>query len=232
VSQPASRVPGTLSIGEVLTLLKREFSDITVSKIRFLEAEGLVTPERTASGYRRFSDRDIEQLRAVLTMQRDQYLPLKVIREQLADSAEPGPVAIAGTGLRADDFRAGAGRVRLTRTELAEQVGLAEAIVAELEVQGLVWCTATGHYDEEALAIAGIAARLSAFGVEPRHLRAFRVVADRDSGLVERIAAPQGSPRDPDARARAQETIRELASLFVQLHASLLRAQLVRGGKG
>lgn len=232
MSQPAGRASGTLSIGEVLTLLKREFSDITISKIRFLEAEGLVTPERTASGYRRFTDRDIDQLRAVLTMQRDQYLPLKVIREQLADSADPGPVAIAGTGLHADDFRAGAGRVRLTRTELSEQVGLAESTVAELEAQGLVWCSPTGHYDEEALAIAGIAARLSAFGVEPRHLRAFRVVADRDSGLVERIAAPRGSPRDPDARARAQETIRELASLFIQLHASLLRAQLVRAGKG
>jgi len=232
VSQPASRVvASTLSIGEVLSLLKREFPDITISKIRFLEAEGLVTPERTASGYRRFSDRDIDQLRSVLTMQRDQYLPLKVIREQLAEPADQTG-SVAGTGLRPEDFRPGAGRVRLTRLELAEQVGLPQSLIAELEEQGLLWCSPTGAYDEEALAVAVTVARLAQFGVEPRHLRAFRVVADRDSGLVERIAAGLGSPRDPDARARAQETVRELAALFIQLHAALLRAELVRAGKG
>lgn len=232
MSQPASRaVAGTLSIGEVLSLLKREFPDITISKIRFLEAEGLVTPERTASGYRRFADRDIEQLRSVLTLQRDQYLPLKVIREQLTEPGE-SVVAVAGTGLRPEDFRPGAGRVRLTRAELAEQVGVPETLMAELEDQGLLWCSPTGTYDEEALAIATTVARLNQYGVEPRHLRSFRVVADRDSGLVERIAAPRGSPRDPDARARSQETVRELAALFIQLHAALLRAELVRAGKG
>ena len=228
---PGGRVVGTLSIGEVLSLLKREFPDITISKIRFLEAEGLITPERTASGYRRFGERDVMQLRSVLTMQRDQYLPLKVIREQLEDGAdESSPVA--GTGLRADDFRPGAGRVRLTRGELAEQVGMQESVVAQLESHGLVWASPAGHYDEDALAIAGVIARLMGFGVEPRHLRSFRVVADRDSGLLEQIATPFAKPRDPDARAIAQETIRELAALFVQLHASLLRAELVRGGKG
>ena len=235
MSQPASRtVSGTLSIGEVLSLLKREFPDITISKIRFLEAEGLVTPERTASGYRRFSHRDIDQLRSVLTMQRDQYLPLKVIREQLTDPPDSAdqPGSVAGTGLRPQDFRPGAGRVRLTRTELAEQVGVPESMIAELEEQGLLWCSPTGAYDEEALAVAATVARLSQYGVQPRHLRSFRVVADRDSGLVERIAAPLGSPRDPDASARAQETVRELAALFIQLHATLLRAELVRAGKG
>ncbi len=222
---------GTLSIGEVLTLLKREFPDITISKIRFLESEGLITPERTNSGYRRFGDRDIEQLRSVLTMQRDQYLPLRVIREQLTEGADPSG-AVAGTGLRPEDFRPGAGRVRLTRLELAEQVGVAESVIAELEEQGLLWCSPTGAYDEEALAVASTVARLAQYGVQPRHLRSFRVVADRDSGLVERIAAGMDSPRDPDARARAQETVRELAALFIQLHAALLRAELVRAGKG
>jgi len=224
-------VSGTLSIGEVLTLLKREFADITISKIRFLESEGLITPERTNSGYRRFSDRDIEQLRSVLTMQRDQYLPLRVIREQLTEGADSSG-AVAGTGLRPEDFRPGAGRVRLTRLELAEQVEVAESVIAELEEQGLLWCSPTGAYDEEALAVASTVARLAQFGVQPRHLRSFRVVADRDSGLVERIAAGMDSPRDPDARARAQETVRELAALFIQLHAALLRAELVRAGKG
>lgn len=232
MSQPASRsVAGTRSIGEVLSQLKREFSDITISKIRFLEAEGLVTPERTASGYRRFSDRDIEQLRSVLTMQRDHYLPLKVIREQLTEHSD-ATAPVAGTGLRPENFRPGAGRVRMTRTELAEHVAVPESLLAELEAQGLLWCSPTGHYDEASLAIALTVSRLSQYGVEPRHLRSFRVVADRDSGLVERIAAPRGNPRDPDARARAQETVRELAALFIQLHAALLRAELVRAGKG
>ena len=228
-SQP---VVGTISIGEVLTLLKREFPDITISKIRFLESEGLIAPERTASGYRRFGERDVAQLRAVLTMQRDQYLPLKVIREQLDDQSADAPVAVAGTGLRPEDFRAGAGRVRLTRGELAEQSGLTEGFIAQLESGGLVWATPTGHYDADALAIASVVSRLSAFGVEARHLRSFRVTADRDTGLLEQIATPFSKPRDAEARAKSQETIRELAALFVQLHAALLRAELVRGGKG
>ena len=228
----ASRQAGTISIGEVLSLLKREFPDITISKIRFLESEGLITPERTASGYRRFSDRDVAQLRAVLTMQRDQYLPLKVIREQLDEHGPDAPVAVAGTGLRPDDFRAGAGKVRLTRGELADQAGLPEAYIAQLESSGLVWATPAGHFDADALAIASVIARLAGFGVEARHLRSFRVAADRDTGLLEQIMTPYSKPRDAQAKAKSQETVRELAALFVQLHAALLRAELVRGGRG
>jgi len=228
-------VSGTISIGEVLTLLKKDFPDVTISKIRFLESEGLVSPERTASGYRRFNEHDVQQLRAVLTLQRDQYLPLKVIRENLGDGMPdpdaPSKAPLAGTGMRPDDFRPGAGRVRMTREELAEASGLTEAFVAQLEGIGLVWATPAGHYDEDALAVASVAARLSAFGVEARHLRSFRVVTDRESGLVEQIATPYSQPRDRDGRAREQETIRELASLFVQLHAALLRAELIRGGR-
>ena len=228
-------VSGTISIGEVLTLLKRDFPDVTISKIRFLESEGLVSPERSSSGYRRFGQHDIEQLRAVLTLQRDQYLPLKVIRDHITEGLpEPGaPPAtpIAGTGLRPEDFRPGAGRVRMTREELAEACELTEAYLAQLEDIGLIWATPAGHYDEDALAIAGVVARLAAFGVEARHLRSFRVVADRETGLVEQMATPYSQPRDRDARAREQETIRELASLFVQLHAALLRAELIRGGR-
>lgn len=224
---------GTISIGEVLTLIKREFPDITISKIRFLEAEGLVTPERTPSGYRRFSQTDIDRLRAVLTMQRDQYLPLKVIKESIdtANDAQPEVAAVAGSGLRPEDFRPGAGRVRLTREELAEAAGLDEAFVAALEGIGLVWVSPAGHYDEDALAVCSIAGRLSAFGVEPRHLRPFRVVTDRETGLIEQMATPFTSPRDRDSRAREQEVIRELASLFVQMHAALLRADLIRSGR-
>ena len=228
----SAAVSGTISIGEVLALLKKDFPDVTISKIRFLESEGLVTPERTPSGYRRFSAHDVNQLRAVLTLQRDQYLPLKVIREHISEGLPDPDAPSAGTGMRAEDFRPGAGRVRMTREELADAVGLSQAFIAQLEGIGLVWASPAGHYDEDALAISSVVARLSAFGVEARHLRSFRVVADRESGLVEQIATPYSQPRDRDGRARAQETIRELASLFVQLHAALLRAELVRGGRG
>jgi hypothetical protein len=209
--EPEPAAQGTLSIGEVLSILKREFPDVTISKIRFLESEGLVTPARTSSGYRRFADEDIRRLRDILTLQRDQYLP----------------------GVRPEDFRPGAGKMRLTRTELAETTELEESFVAELEELGLVWISPAGHYDEDAVAICQVAARLSAFGIEGRHLRSFRVVADRESGLIEQMITPfsRTSGRDRNNRAASVEAVREIASLFVQLHGALLRAELIRSGK-
>ena len=226
--EASQAVSGTISIGEVQSVLKREFPDVTISKIRFLETEGLVSPERTPSGYRRFSQHDVDRLREVLRMQRDEYLPLQVIRDQLEEGrAQSAPTVVAGSGANAADFRPGAGRVRLTRAELAEQCGLDEAFVRQLEEIDLVWATATGHYDEDALAIATVVARLSAYGVEPRHLRQFRRVTERDHGLVDQMVTPYKNARD---RTREREMVRELAALVVQLHASLLRAELLRDG--
>lgn len=231
----APSAENTLSIGEVLSLLKKEFPDVSISKIRFLETEGLITPNRTPSGYRRFDTHDVSKLRSILTLQRDQYLPLKVIREQLdagADGAGIAAPVVSSGGVRPDDFRPGAGRIRLTRSELAEQTELDESVIVALEKDGLVWANQAGHFEEDAVQICSIAAKLAAFGVEPRHLRSFRVVANRESGLVEQIATPFSHPRDRDSKARAQQTVRELASLFVQLHAALLRAELIRSGSG
>lgn len=228
---PEPAAQGTLSIGEVLSVLKREFPDVTISKIRFLESEGLVTPARTSSGYRRFADTDVRRLREILTMQRDQYLPLKVIREHLDKPAEAA--SPAGSGVRPEDFRPGAGRLRLTRAELAETTELEEEFVAELEELGLVWVSPAGHYDEDAVVVCQVAARLSGFGIEGRHLRSFRVVADRESGLIEQMITPftRTTGRERDSRARSQDAVREIASLFVQLHGALLRAELIRSGK-
>ena len=230
-----SSADNTLSIGEVLSMLKKDFPDVSISKIRFLETEGLITPSRTASGYRRFDTHDVSRLRSILTLQRDQYLPLKVIKDQLDTDLEQAGLAAplsTGLGVRPDDFRPGAGKVRLTRRELAEETALSEALIIALEKDGLVWTNATGHYDEDAVQICMIAAKLSEFGVEARHLRSFRVVANRESGLVEQIATPYSQPRDRDAKARSQQTVRELASLFVQMHAALLRDELIRSGSG
>jgi hypothetical protein len=159
-------------------------------------------------------------------MQRDHYLPLKVIRESLDGSEASGSNLPT---IAPQDFRAGGGRVRLNRDELAEQGAIEESAIDELEAIGLVWRNPAGHYDEEALAICTIASRLRAFGMESRHLRSFRVVTDREAGLIEQMITPY--TRDRDGRARAQEAVREIAALVIQLHAALLRAEMVRAGR-
>ena len=230
-----------MSIGEVLDRLRPEFSDITISKIRFLEAEGLIEPARTPSGYRRFSFADMERLRYVLTVQRDQYLPLRVIKEQL-EAIDRGlqPPTSSSTGPRAprplvvapqaapepEAFRSGGAIMRLTRDELAESADLTGTELGEVESAGLISPRAGGHYDADALEVANTVAALRRFGIEGRHLRAFKAASDREVGLIEQVAGPLRVQRDPAARARAGETARELASLVVRLHAALVRAGL------
>jgi DNA-binding transcriptional MerR regulator len=214
-----------LSIGAVLSRLREEFPDVTISKIRFLEAEGLVTPARTASGYRQFSSADVERLRFVLAAQRDRYLPLKVIREQLdaAEAATERPRvlrAVPADGLpTAEDFVEQPIR-RMTREELLADAGIDAAVLAELEDYGLIRAGEAGLYDTVSARIATTAKALAAFGIEPRHLRGFRAAADREVGLVEQIVAPMRKD------GQADETVRELAALSVGLHTLLVKAGL------
>ncbi|GAA2829280.1 transcriptional regulator FtsR [Crossiella cryophila] len=233
---------GGLSIGTVLSQLRAEFPEVTISKIRFLESEGLVRPARTPSGYRQFSPIDVERLRFVLAAQRDHYLPLKVIKEQLEaiDDGElpsgPAPrpprTLVAVDGLpTATAFERG-GEIRLTREELLESTGIDAATLIELERYGLVRAGAAGFYDSDTAALVRTVRAMTEFGIEPRHLRAFRSSADREVGLVEQIAAPLARQRDRDARARADEVVRELAALSVTLHTLLVKIGLrgVTGG--
>jgi DNA-binding transcriptional MerR regulator len=209
-----------MSIGEVLAHLRPEFPDTTISKLRFLEAEGLVEPCRTPSGYRKYSWSDVARLRYVLTAQRDHYLPLRVIREHLA-AHEPGPVEVtarAGTGEDPD--------LRLRRDELLARSGLAEPDLRALEQAGLVAPRNGGGYDADALEVAAAAARLAEYGLEPRHLRAYRAAADREIGLFGQLVGPLARQQGPAARARAAETLRELAALTQRVHAALVRAGL------
>jgi DNA-binding transcriptional MerR regulator len=232
-----------LSIGEVLGQLRPEFADITISKIRFLEAEGLIHPERTPSGYRKFSTNDVARLRFVLAQQRDNYLPLRVIKEQLDAidrGLEPPPRAGGVAAVRApravpagadlpgpEAFRPEAAQVRLSRQELLDGSGLEAAQLEALENFGLVNTRAkSGYYDGDALEVARAAAEMARFGIEPRHLRAYRAAADREIGLFEQVVTPLVRQRGPDARAKAEETTRELAALSVKLHAALVRAGL------
>ncbi len=225
---------GGLSIGAVLAQLRPDFPDVTISKIRFLESEGLVRPARTASGYRQFASADVERLRFVLAAQRDHYLPLKVIKQQLDSADEPPRRAlVAVEGVPAvEPFEQSATTPRLTREELLAQSGISKTMLADLEQYGIVRPGAAGSYDPESVPVAKTVRAMAEFGVEPRHLRAFRASADREVGLLEQIVTPLYRQRDPDARGRAEEVLRELAVLSVTLHTLLVKAGLrgVAGG--
>jgi len=233
-----------MSIGEVLAQLRPDFPDITISKIRFLEDEGLVKPERTASGYRKFGREDVGRLRYVLTAQRDQYLPLRVIKEHLAAldrGIEPpappagGPRApralVAAEGLPdAAAFRPDTSEIRMTLAELADASGVAQEQLVELQQYGLLRLgPGATHYDGDALVIARTVAEMARFGIEPRHLRPFKAAADREVGLLEQVVTPLVRQRNPEARARAEEVVRELAALSVKLHSTLVRQGLGPG---
>ncbi len=290
-----------LSIGEVLSLLTAEFPDVTISKIRFLESQGLIDPERTPSGYRKFYDTDVERLRWILRQQRENFLPLKVIRGRLGDETDPpgdtepgadpmqahptraalqeavtttarepeessaaaprpplysvdeaptpiskvrrapvsaSPAADASasrSASRAAPRRAapepdGAGEVALTVDELVTATGLTEARLNELAKFGLIaprTLGGTDYFDADALAVAQAAAGFLEFGIEARHLKAFKSAAEREAGLFEQIVLPLLKQRNPAARRQAAESLEQLGSLGESLRGALVR-QAVR----
>ncbi|MFN8081659.1 MAG: MerR family transcriptional regulator [Kineosporiaceae bacterium] len=231
-----------MSIGEVLAQLRPEFPDVTISKIRFLEDQGLVEPDRAPSGYRRFSHADVDRLRYVLSVQRDHYLPLRVIREHLeamdrghqpaalpgrAAPVRPGSPRLVPDSVASADRFAANGAARLTRAELIESARADERLVAALEAYGLISADArSGQYSLDALTITRTARELASFGIEPRHLRPFRTAADREAGLVEQVIAPLRQHRGAGPAGQAEEVAREVAALAVRLHAALLEAAL------
>jgi DNA-binding transcriptional MerR regulator len=222
-----------LSIGEMLAVLRPEFPDTTISKLRFLETEGLVEPQRTASGYRKYSRDDLARLRFILAAQRDHYLPLRVIREQLDEGlhlvpTRPTLVAVSETFGDPYDEEGGyeVAEIRLPRAQLCEQAQIDDELLTELEKHGLVTARVDRWYDADALAIAQVAGQLAQYGLQPRHLRAHRLAADREVSLFAQVVAPLLRQHDPHARSRAAETVRELTVLTQRLRAALLRAGL------
>ena len=228
------------NIGQVLDQLRADFPGVTIPKIRFLEDQGLVKPERTAAGYRKFSADDVTRLRYILTMQRDHYLPLKVIGDHL-DAIDRGleppaiesvvptvsKVALSADGLPSPESFRRSSDLRLSRRELLKVAEISEELLVELEQYGLVSArSGTGHFDSDALVVAQTARELADFGFEPRHLRAFKTAADREVGLVEQVVAPHKRGRDAAAAARAEEAVSEIAALSVRLHATLVKAGL------
>lgn len=245
-----------LSIGEVLALLQEEFPDVTISKIRFLESQGLLDPERTPSGYRKFYEPDVERLRWILRQQRENFLPLKVIKGRLDEAGdqavppepprlaavgspltavpEPDPVpalgAVADAGMAAGSaLDAGLTSVAMTAEELAAATGLTVETLAELERFGMLAGRSVGPtmlYDDDALLVAQVAAAFLRHGVEPRHLRMYKVAVDREAAFLEQIVTPMLKQRNPAARRQAVETVEELTALGQRLRASLLRSSL------
>jgi DNA-binding transcriptional MerR regulator len=285
-----------LSIGEVLALLQDEFPDVTISKIRFLESQGLIDPERTPSGYRKFYETDIERLRWILVQQRENFLPLKVIKDRLAsgrltDESQGDTDQAASTGTSTGDalveavgqvpaveptvaesapvvppagappvapgqpiwmadlaraqasapltaevaphrsvvLDGGPSEVSLTADELALAAGITTTMLRELEQYGLVVGRPLGsdvYYDGDALLIATKAAGFVAHGIEARHLRMYKVAAEREAGFLEQLAMPMLKQRNPQARRQAVELVEELSALGGDLRTAVLRSKL------
>src|SRR5215467_5869574 len=196
-------------IGEVIAQLRAEFPDISVSKIRFLEAEGLIQPARSPSGYRKFGPADVDRLRYILTAQRDLYLPLRVIKDQLeSDEPAAGP---------------------MSRREVLDATGIDERELAELEEFGLVRRSGRQYPPEAVEAVQAIMA-LGRYGVQPRHLRVLRASVERETALIEQVVAPVLRQRSPGARERAATSAREIASLVLTVHAALIEMTLADAG--
>jgi DNA-binding transcriptional MerR regulator len=228
-----------MTIGAVISALRPDFPDITISKIRFLEAEGLITPSRTRAGYRTFSAADVNRIRYILTAQRDRFWPLKVIREAL-DQLDRGLDPRAGSAPRqlepapdpdapAADALRPTRRLRLTSRELREAAGLDRASLDALESFGLVRADAQGHFGEPALTVARTAVALAAYGLEPRHLRAFRTAADREIGLVQQVTRPHRRRGGANGAEAEEDPTTEVMRLCLALHVALVKGGLEEG---
>jgi DNA-binding transcriptional MerR regulator len=243
-SQPARRPlgaardrfhSGVLNIGQVLSELREDFPQISASKIRFLEEKGLISPQRTPAGYRKYTVQDVERLRFVLALQRDQYLPLKVIKDYVdaIDRGErpdslPGGMTLAPRMVsdQLADELAGKSRI-MTLAQLTADSGATPEFIRELMSFGLIG-DLDGQYDEHALRVVKACRQLEAHGLEPRHLRTIRAAADRELGLVERAVAPTASRKDVASKARAAEAAREISDLCLSLHTALVHGQIAR----
>jgi DNA-binding transcriptional MerR regulator len=222
------------SIGEVLVAVKTEFPDITISKIRFLESEGLITPERTPSGYRKFYVDDVDRLKSILQMQRDEYLPLKVIKERLARAdagQEEGgeldePVADEASGEELAEAPTG---LQMSLEEMSAATGVDRERIKELESFAIV-CThgpeGSRYYDGDDYIVLSIVKDFLHHGIEPRHLTMYKHFAVREADLFEALVAPTLRQRNPDARKAATQTLAELSVTSRKFKQALLRNAL------
>lgn len=235
LAQPERRGPQVLNIGEVLAQLSDDFPAMTASKIRFLEEKGLINPKRTPAGYRQYAESDVERLRFVLALQRDQYLPLKVIKDYL-DAIDRGerpenlPAGVTVSPRIVSDELAAElhGRARaLSEEQLRTESGASVPLLQSLLDFGLI-SHVNGKFDEHSLQVARACVQLESHGLEPRHLRPFQAAADREFGLVERAVAPLMSRKDAASQSRAAEAAREISELCLTLHRALVQDRISR----
>jgi DNA-binding transcriptional MerR regulator len=222
------------SIGEVLVTVKTEFPDITISKIRFLESEGLIEPERTPSGYRKFYDKDVERLRAILRMQRDEYLPLKVIKERLlSQEGGDGESALGALPASAaepeEDLAEPPTGLQMSIEEMSAATGIDRERIGELESFGLI-CShgpeSARYYDGDDYVVLAVLKDFLRYGIEPRHLTMYKHFEEREAALFETLVMPQLRQRNPDARRQATSSLGELARASRKLKQALLRRNL------
>jgi DNA-binding transcriptional MerR regulator len=212
-AQTTSR-DGLLHIGAVCNQLRDEFPDVSISKIRYLEDQGLIHPKRTQGGYRLFDDDTVERLRTILRLQRDQFLPLRVIRQELASpEANKARRRRRAAGLAGPEEELSAG-------EIEERSGATPQLVRELEEYGLLEARGSGgekRYSAGDTEIAAVCAQLASYGIAPRNLRAFRTAADREASLLGQLVGPSLQTRNPERREAALDDLRALAELAQEL---------------
>lgn len=218
----ASARPARLfTIGQVLSVLNPEFPDLTPSKLRFLEEQGLVTPQRTASGYRKFTDNDVDRIRVILELQRDQYLPLKVIRGFLTDLDDgKNPTLPSGNSTNSSRLRAGS-KIRIDLSELLAETSISAALVAEAQELKLIGDEPFAQADVE---IARAIVHLQRFGISPRHLRGIKASADREIGIIEGVVAPVLGKNDTSSRSRAAHYALEIENQFATIRSELIKS--------
>jgi len=236
VRQRDSRPRKALTIGAVCKILQSEFDDVSISKIRYLEDQKLLTPRRTAGGYRLYSQSDVERLRTILRLQRDEFLPLRVIRQELAAGGDFVPAG-GGTEKRPSSgavrraILVNTSRAYLTLEEMIEETGAREELIAELENFGIVQPEKRDGktvYDETDREVVRSANELSRVGVAARNLRVFRSSADREANLLEALLGPSLRSRNPDRRKEALESLESLAATVSHLKHLLLVRDLRR----
>jgi DNA-binding transcriptional MerR regulator len=214
-----------LTIGAVCRRLLGEFPDISISKIRYLEDQGLLQPRRTRGGYRLFSEEDVARLTRILQLQRDEFLPLRVIREELsAPGSKERQKRRRPAGLQGHEEE-------LELEELCERAGVTRELARELEEYGLLAPQGSGgdkRYPEGDVDVAAACAQLERFGISPRHLRTFRTAADREATLLEQLVAPALRARNPERRAAGMQDLQRLAELSQELSQLLFWRDLRR----
>ena len=213
VTTTADPRPALLTIGAVCRRLQPDFPDISISKIRYLEDQGLLAPRRTQGGYRLFGEEDVERLETILRLQRDEFLPLRVIREELDAPGAKERKRRRPTGL-------GGQLEWIELDELCKRAGVTPELAKELEDFGLLSATGSGgekRYPETDADVAATCAQLARYGIAPRHLRTFRTSANREAALLEQLVAPALRSRNPERRSAGLKDLQSLADLAQEL---------------